>query len=194
MTYLIFILYKCLKGNKGFIKNLIDLMKSNKILLLYLLIILLMMIIFIKCPGNRARFIEETANWGDYSVLRFRYKVDLSLTAIYCMLLTTKDIIAYLFLWFSAIYASKLTNKKLTKFITFILVIILSAVYLLSFVNGFSGLIRFGVLVGYEPYGLLSHGISQLSIILASTYIVFVLSILFTLYIIYKNDKKPVQL
>lgn len=191
LFYLIFILYKCFKGNENFLNNLLELLKSNKMLLLYLLIILVMFIIFIKCPGNKVRYMEEIGRWGDYSVLKFYNKIDLSVTTLYCVLLTTKDLLACLFFIVLAIYSSKFTNNKLIKFIIFIPAIFLTILYLITYVNvDINTLIFNHVIKNFEPYGLFSHGISLTVITLSVSYLIIILSVLIALIVTYKHNQK----
>ena len=191
LFYLIFILYKCFNGNKNFLNNLWGLLKSNKILILYLLILLVMFIIFIKCPGNKSRYIQETSRWGNYSVLKFYNKIDLSFTTLYCMLLTTKDLIVWLFFIALGIFSSKLTEKKLIKFIVFLPAIFLSILYLVTFINvDINTMIFNHVIKNFKPYGLFSHGISLSVIVIFLSYFIIVLSTLIALIVTYKHNRK----
>ena len=190
-AYLLFFLYKSIHGEKNnILSNFIDFIKTNKILLLYLAIIIVMLIIFIKCPGNKSRFLQESARVDFYSNIKLHNKLDISFTAIYCMLLTTFDLIILLFFSLLSYYSSKFSNNKLIKILLFIPPVFLGIFYILNLSTGINQFLFSFILSAFSPYGLFSHELNLRTIFIVLSYLINILFVIISLVLIYKNKAK----
>lgn len=188
VLYATFILYNLYsRYNMDVIKYFND----NKMILVYIMIILIMLAIFIKCPGNHSRYVQECSRFTNYDLLTFYNKIDMAVTTVYCMMLTTSNIITLLFLLLLGVYASKLSKNNLLKLVLFIPSIILITTYGVSLINiDLHSFVFNHVLRSFEPYGLLSGKLTFSRLAILVTYILIIFSIIISLFTIYKNDKK----
>lgn len=164
-----------------------------KIIYFILLIIFFSFVYVLYSPGNSNRLIIETNFWfPTYNNLNTLDKILIGPTTLLNNAITTQEIPALLFSLVLGIYTYFVSNRKkiINTIISFIPILILGVFYVMSLL-GFSSIIDF-VKGGVTQYGLLFADLNTI-IICIVLYLIITLSVLYTLFVIYKNKRSTVS-